>query len=58
MISASVTSLVSEDVWNAALSTLKRNRAFPRNSSPLLPAPLSHPLCRLRPDLLRNMGQK
>ena len=32
VISASVTSLVSEDVWNAALSTLKRNRAMPRNS--------------------------
>ncbi len=32
VISASVTALVSEDVWNAALSTLKRNRAFPRNS--------------------------
>ena len=29
VISASVTPLVSEDVWNAALSTLKRNRAFP-----------------------------
>ena len=32
VISASVPPLVSEDVWNAALSTLKRNRALPRNS--------------------------
>ena len=32
VISASVSPLVSEDVWNAALSTLKRNRAMPRNS--------------------------
>ena len=32
VISASVSPLVSEDVWNAALSTLKRNRALPRNS--------------------------
>ena len=32
VISASVPPLVSEDVWNAALSTLKRNRAMPRNS--------------------------
>ena len=32
VISAHVSPLVSEDVWNAALSTLKRNRAMPRNS--------------------------
>ena len=32
VISASVPPLVSEDVWNAAIATLKRNRAFPRNS--------------------------
>ena len=32
MISASVSPLVSDDVWNAAIATLKRNRAFPRNS--------------------------
>ncbi len=32
VISASVPPLVSEDVWDAALSTLKRNRALPRNS--------------------------
>ena len=32
VISSSVPPLVSDDVWNAALSTLKRNRAFPRNS--------------------------
>ena len=32
MISASVSPLVSDDVWNAAISTLKRNRALPRNS--------------------------
>ncbi len=32
VISASVPPLVSDDVWNAALSTLKRNRAMPRNS--------------------------
>ena len=32
VISASVPPLVSEDVWNAALSTLTRNRAMPRNS--------------------------
>ena len=32
MISASVSPLVSEDVWNAAIATLKRNRAMPRNS--------------------------
>ncbi len=32
MISASVSPLVSEDVWNAAIATLKRNRALPRNS--------------------------
>ena len=32
VISASVSPLVSDDVWNAAIATLKRNRAFPRNS--------------------------
>ena len=32
VISASVSPLVSEDVWNAAIATLKRNRAMPRNS--------------------------
>ena len=32
VISASVSPLVSEDVWDAAISTLKRNRALPRNS--------------------------
>ena len=32
VISASVPPLVSDDVWNAAISTLKRNRALPRNS--------------------------
>ena len=32
VISASVPPLVSDEVWNAAISTLKRNRAFPRNS--------------------------
>ena len=32
VISASVPPLVSEDVWNAAIATLKRNRALPRNS--------------------------
>ena len=32
MISASVSPLVSDDVWNAAIATLKRNRALPRNS--------------------------
>ena len=32
VISASVSPLVSEDVWNAAIATLKRNRALPRNS--------------------------
>ena len=32
VISAHVSPLVSEDVWDAALSTLKRNRALPRNS--------------------------
>ena len=32
VISASVPPLVSDEVWNAALSTLKRNRALPRNS--------------------------
>ena len=32
VISASVSPLVSDDVWNAAISTLKRNRAMPRNS--------------------------
>ena len=32
VISASVPPLVSDDVWNAAISTLKRNRAMPRNS--------------------------
>ena len=32
VISSSVPPLVSDDVWNAAISTLKRNRAFPRNS--------------------------
>ena len=32
VISASVPPLVSDDVWDAALSTLKRNRALPRNS--------------------------
>ena len=32
MISASVPPLVSDDVWNAAISTLKRNRAMPHNS--------------------------
>ena len=32
MISASVPPLVSDDVWNAAIATLKRNRAMPRNS--------------------------
>ncbi len=32
VISASVPPLVSEDVWNAAIATLKRNRAMPRNS--------------------------
>ena len=32
VISASVPALVSEDVWNAAISTLKRNRVIPKNS--------------------------
>ena len=32
VISASVPPLVSDDVWNAAIATLKRNRALPRNS--------------------------
>ena len=32
VISASVSPLVSEDVWDAAIATLKRNRAMPRNS--------------------------
>ena len=32
VISASVSPLVSDDVWNAAIATLKRNRAMPRNS--------------------------
>ena len=32
VISASVPPLVSDDVWDAAISTLKRNRALPRNS--------------------------
>ncbi len=32
VISASVPPLVSKDVWNAAIATLKRNRALPRNS--------------------------
>ncbi len=32
VISSSVPPLVSDEVWNAALSTLKRNRAMPRNS--------------------------
>ena len=32
MISAHVSPLVSEDVWDAAIATLKRNRALPRNS--------------------------
>ena len=32
VISASVPPLVSEDVWDAAIATLKRNRALPRNS--------------------------
>ena len=32
VISASVPPLVSEDVWDAAIATLKRNRAMPRNS--------------------------
>ena len=32
VISSSVPPLVSDDVWNAAISTLKRNRAMPRNS--------------------------
>ena len=32
VISASVSPLVSEDVWDAAIATLKRNRALPRNS--------------------------
>ena len=32
VISASVSPLVSDDVWNAAIATLKRNRALPRNS--------------------------
>ncbi len=57
VISASVSPLVSEDVWNAAIATLKRNRALPRNSSPCLPAPLPHPLRRLRPLLLRYLDQ-
>ena len=58
VISASVSPLVSEDVWDAAIATLKRNRAMPRNSLPQLPAPLAHTLRRLRPLLLRYMGQK
>ena len=33
VISASVPALVSEEVWDSAIATLKRNRAFPRNSS-------------------------
>ena len=32
VISASAPPLVSDEVWNAAISTLKRNRALPRNS--------------------------
>ena len=32
VISASVPPLVSDDVWDAAIATLKRNRALPRNS--------------------------
>ncbi len=32
VISSSVPPLVSDDVWNAAIATLKRNRALPRNS--------------------------
>ena len=32
VISSSVPPLVSDEVWNAAISTLKRNRAMPRNS--------------------------
>ena len=32
VISAHVSPLVSEDVWDAAIATLKRNRALPRNS--------------------------
>ena len=32
VISASVSPLVSQDVWDAAIATLKRNRALPRNS--------------------------
>ena len=32
VISSSVPPLVSDDVWDAAISTLKRNRAMPRNS--------------------------
>ena len=32
VISASVSPLVSDDVWDAAIATLKRNRAMPRNS--------------------------
>ena len=32
VISAPITPLVSEDTWNAAIATLKRNRAMPRNS--------------------------
>ena len=32
IISAPVTALVSEETWNAAIATLKRNRAMPRNS--------------------------
>ena len=33
VISAGVPALVSEEVWDSAIATLKRNRAFPRNSS-------------------------
>ena len=33
VISAAVPALVSEEVWDSAIATLKRNRAFPRNSS-------------------------
>ena len=32
VISSSVPPLVSDDVWDAAIATLKRNRALPRNS--------------------------
>ena len=57
VISASVSPLVSEDVWNAAH---RHSQAQPRHAPqllPCLPPPLAHPLRRLRPLLLRYLDQ-